>query len=148
MPGAAHVRSAVSSAEGARRLALVLRASQAEAQSRSAAVRVEVAADGDYTVTGPEGDRIMSGRLGAAVTSNYPDGVIEFTERGWARLPGVEQSARRALQHRRRVWIRHRGGAAVGVRAMHVSGRMGGSVSADSPAGSRWSRSSSPRACS
>ncbi len=89
VPGAARVRSAVSSAEGARRLALVLRASQAEAQSRSAAVRVEVARDGDYTVTGPEGDRIMSGRLGAAVTSNYPDGVIEFTERGWARLPGA-----------------------------------------------------------
>jgi hypothetical protein len=67
----------------------VLRASQAEAQSRSASVRVAVASDGEYTVTGPEGDRIMSGRLGAAVTSNYPDGVIEFTERGWARLPGA-----------------------------------------------------------
>ena len=30
----------------------------------------------------------MSGGLGAGVTSNYPGGVIEFTERGWARLPG------------------------------------------------------------
>jgi type II secretory pathway pseudopilin PulG len=89
VPGAAHVRSTVSSAEGARRLALVLRASQAEAQSRWAAVSVEVASDGDYTVTGPEGQQIMSGRLGAAVTSNYPGGVIEFTERGWARLPGA-----------------------------------------------------------
>jgi type IV fimbrial biogenesis protein FimU len=88
VPGASRVRSAVSSAEAARRLATVLRAAQAEAQSRSAPIKVEVASDGDYAITGPEGDRIMSGRLGTGVTSNYPDGVIEFTERGWARLPG------------------------------------------------------------
>lgn len=88
VPSAAHLRSAVSGAEGARRLALVLRAAQAEAQSRSAPIRVEVATDGDYVVTGPDGCRIMSGRLGAGVTSNYPGGVLEFTERGWARLPG------------------------------------------------------------
>ena len=89
VPAASRVRSAVSSAEGARRLAIVLRASQAEAQSRSAPVRIEVDPDGDYTVTGPDGAQIMNGRLGAGVTSNYPDGVIEFTERGWARLPGA-----------------------------------------------------------
>ena len=104
---------------------MLWRASQAEAQSRSAPVRIEVASDGDYTVTGQEGDRIMSGRLGATVTSNYPDGVIEFTERGWACLPGSKQSAPGALQHRRSVWIRHGRGAAVGVRAMHVRARIG-----------------------
>ncbi len=88
VPGAAHVGAAVSGAEGARRLALVLRAAQAEAQSRAASVRVEVDAGGEYTVTGPFGDQVMSGRLGASVASTYPGGVIEFTERGWGRVPG------------------------------------------------------------
>ena len=88
VPGAAHVGAAVSGAEGARRLALVLRAAQAEAQSRSASIRVEVDAGGAYTVTGPLGDQVMSGRLEAPVVSTYPGGVLEFTERGWARVPG------------------------------------------------------------
>ena len=125
VPGAAHVRSAVSSAEGARRLAIVLRASQAEAQSRSAAVRIEVGPDGDYTVTGPEGDRIMSGRLGAAVTSNYPDGDHRVHRTRVGAPAWSKQSARGALQHRRGVWICHRRGATVGVRAMHVKARIG-----------------------
>ena len=52
VPSAAHVGSTVvSSAEGARRLALVLRAAQAEAQSRSSSVRVEVDGHGSYVVT-------------------------------------------------------------------------------------------------
>lgn len=88
VPGAARVRSSFAGAEGARRLALVLRAAQAEAQSRSGPVRVEVGAGGDYTVTGDSGDLVASGRLGTRVTSTYPDGVLEFTERGWARIPG------------------------------------------------------------
>lgn len=88
VPGAARVRGAVSGAEGARRLALVLRAAQAEAQSRAAAVRVQVAGDGDYQVSaGPE--RIMSGRLGVAVETTYPGGALEFSPRGWAGLPGA-----------------------------------------------------------
>jgi prepilin-type N-terminal cleavage/methylation domain-containing protein len=87
VPSAAHVGSAVSGAEGARRLALVLRAVQAEAESRGAAVQVEVGADGDYEVTAG-GARLMSGRLGAPVTSTYPGGAVEFSERGWASLPG------------------------------------------------------------
>lgn len=87
MPSAAHVGSAVSGAEGARRLALVLRAAQAEAQSRGAAVQVEVGASGDYEVAAG-GARLMSGRLGAPVASTYPGGVIAFSERGWASLPG------------------------------------------------------------
>jgi Tfp pilus assembly protein FimT len=88
VPGAARVRSTFAGAEGARRLALVLRAAQAEAQSRSGPVRVEVGAGGDYTVTGDSGDLVASGRLGTRVTSTYPGGVLEFTARGWARIPG------------------------------------------------------------
>jgi prepilin-type N-terminal cleavage/methylation domain-containing protein len=87
VPSAAHVGSAVSSAEGARRLALVLRAAQAEAQSRSASVCVEVGADGTYVVTAGQ-QRLMSGSLGTRVASTYPGGVIEFSRRGWAGLPG------------------------------------------------------------
>jgi type II secretory pathway pseudopilin PulG len=88
VPGAARVHSTFAGAEGARRLALVLRAAQAEAQSRSGPVRVEVGAGGDYTVTGDSGDLVASGRLGTRVTSTYPGGVLEFTARGWARIPG------------------------------------------------------------
>ena len=87
VPSAAHVGSVVSSAEGARRLALVLRAAQAEAQSRSAAVRVEVDGSGSYLVT-VGGESLITGYLGARVTSTYPNGVIEFSGRGWAGLPG------------------------------------------------------------
>jgi prepilin-type N-terminal cleavage/methylation domain-containing protein len=87
VPSAARVGSTVSSAQGARRLALVLRMAQAEAQSRSASVRVEVDASGCYLVTVGQ-EPLMSGRLGARVTSTYPDGVIEFSGRGWACLPG------------------------------------------------------------
>jgi prepilin-type N-terminal cleavage/methylation domain-containing protein len=87
VPSAARVGSIVSSAEGARRLALVLRAAQAEAQSRSASVRVEVGGGGSYLVTAG-GASLMSGQLGARVTSTYPSGVIEFSSRGWACLPG------------------------------------------------------------
>ncbi len=87
VPSAAHVGSAVSSAEGARRLALVLRAAQAEAQSRSSSVRVEVDGAGSYVVTA-DSERLMSGRLDARVVSTYPDGAIEFSGRGWAGLPG------------------------------------------------------------
>jgi prepilin-type N-terminal cleavage/methylation domain-containing protein len=87
VPSAAHVGSAVSSAEGARRLALVLRAAQAEAQSRSSSVLVEVDGAGSYVVTAGH-ERLMSGRLGARVVSTYPDGALEFSGRGWAGLPG------------------------------------------------------------
>jgi type II secretory pathway pseudopilin PulG len=87
VPSAVHVGSAVSSAEGARRLALVLRAAQAEAQSRAAAVCVNVDGHGVYSVT-VGAERLMSGHLGARVTSTYPGGIIEFSRRGWAGLPG------------------------------------------------------------
>ena len=89
VPGAAHVRSSVSGAEGARRLALVLRAAQAEAQSRFQRVSVHIGADGDYTIAAADAGVLMSGRLGTVVESTYPDGELEFAERGWAALPGA-----------------------------------------------------------
>jgi prepilin-type N-terminal cleavage/methylation domain-containing protein len=88
VPGASRARASVAAAEGARRLALVLRAAQAEAQSRDGRVLVSVAADGDFTVTGADGQQTTRGSLGASVTSTYPGNAIEFTRRGWACLPG------------------------------------------------------------
>ena len=88
VPGASRARATVAGSEGARRLALVLRAAQAEAESGSGAVRVMIEPDGDFVVTDADGSTAMSGRLGTAVTSTYPGNVLEFTERGWARLPG------------------------------------------------------------
>jgi len=88
VPGASRVRASVAGSQGARRLALVLRTAQADAQTRSGSVRVVVDADGDYAVTAVDGAGVARGRLGAAVTSNYPGGVLEFTQWGWARLPG------------------------------------------------------------
>lgn len=88
VPSAAHVGGVVSGAEAARRLALVLRAAQAEAQVRSTAVRVTVAGDGDYVVAAGA-ERLSSGRLGVRVGSTYPGGTLEFTRRGWAGLPGA-----------------------------------------------------------
>lgn len=89
VPGAARVGAGVSGAEAARRLALVLRTAQAEAQSRDARVLVEVGSAGDYVVT-VAGERVMSGRLGVAVASTYPGGALEFSGRGWAGLPGAQ----------------------------------------------------------
>jgi prepilin-type N-terminal cleavage/methylation domain-containing protein len=88
VPGAAKVRSAVSGAEGARRLALVLRAAQARAQSAGGPVRVEVDSAGDFAVTDASGAVVMSGGIGAGVSSTYPGGALEFGARGWAGLPG------------------------------------------------------------
>jgi len=88
IPGAAKTHSSVSGAEGARRLALVLRAAQAQARSAGQPVRVEIGTGGDYTVTGASGVVIMSGGLGARVSSTYPGGALEFGSHGWAGLPG------------------------------------------------------------
>ena len=89
VPGASRVRAAVSSGEAARRLALVLRSAQARAQAAASPVRVEVSPDGDYVVRGHSGAEVERGSLGAAVSSTYPGGVLEFGERGWAGLPGA-----------------------------------------------------------
>jgi type II secretory pathway pseudopilin PulG len=89
VPGAAKARSAVSAAQAARRLALVLRAAQAQAQCTGDRVRVEVGAGGDYRVAGASGALLTQGSLGAGVSSTYPAGALEFTARGWAGLPGA-----------------------------------------------------------
>jgi prepilin-type N-terminal cleavage/methylation domain-containing protein len=89
VPSAARVRSVMSGAQGARRLALVLRAAQAQARSSGAPVRVEVDAAGAFTVTRAGGVVIMSGDLGAEVSSTYPGGALEFGSSGWAGLPGA-----------------------------------------------------------
>ena len=72
VPGAAHVRSSVSGAQGARRLALVLRAAQAESQSRFQRVRVQVGTGGEYTVTGADAGLLMSGRAGHRRREHLP----------------------------------------------------------------------------
>ena len=87
VPSAARVGAGVSGAEAARRLALVLRFAQAEAQSRGERVLVEVGTGGEYAVSAA-GTCIMSGSLGTAVESTYPGNALEFTVRGWAGLPG------------------------------------------------------------
>ena len=89
VPGAASVRRKVSGAEGARRLALVLRAAQAEAQGSASPVRVEVGSRGRYVVSRRTGEVLMSGDLGCDVSTTYPAGVLEFGARGWAGLPGA-----------------------------------------------------------
>jgi type II secretory pathway pseudopilin PulG len=89
VPGAARVRAIVSGGEGARRLALVLRAAQAQAQSVGAPVRVEVGAAGDYLITEASGAVLARGSLGTRVDSTYPGGALEFGARGWAGLPGA-----------------------------------------------------------
>ncbi len=88
VPSASRVRASVAGGQGARKLALVLRAAQAEAQARAGSVRIAVEPDGDYTVTGSDGATAVSGSLCASVTSNYPGDTLEFTEWGWARVPG------------------------------------------------------------
>jgi prepilin-type N-terminal cleavage/methylation domain-containing protein len=89
VPSAAKVRSVVSGAEAARRLALVLRTAQAQAQSSGAPVRVEVDAAGVFRVTRAGGVVVMTGGLGASIASTYPSGALEYSARGWAGLPGA-----------------------------------------------------------
>ena len=121
VPSAAHVGSAVSSAEGARRLALVLRAAQAEAQSRSGPVRVEVGAGGDYAVTAAGGALIMSGESRDARDEHLP-GRRHRVQRseGGPRLPGSSSPRAGHFSVDGRLRVRHGGRAALRVRAMHV----------------------------
>ncbi len=90
VPSVAALRSALLDDAAARTLALVLRAAQARAQARATLVRVTVESDGTYAVaesasaTEPEARerRVLAGRLGVAVTSNYPGGAVRFGPRG------------------------------------------------------------------
>jgi hypothetical protein len=91
VPGVAAVRSVFAADAAADRLALVLRDAQARAQAHDAVVRVSVAGDGCYSVydVGASGERpVARGELGADVTSNYPQGTLEFGAAGWPTLPG------------------------------------------------------------
>ena len=89
VPGAARVRSTFAGAEGARRLALVLRAAQAEAQSRSGPCARRGGRrrrlHGDRRLRRPRHER-PAGRT--RVTSTYPGGVLEFTRAGMGADPG------------------------------------------------------------
>ena len=100
VPSAAHVGSAVSGAEGARRLALVLRSAQAEAQSRSSSVRVEVDGGGDYVVTAGQ-ERLMSGEPRGACRQHLPRRSRRVQQPRMGRLARLVESARRALQRAR-----------------------------------------------
>ena len=92
VPGVAAVRGMFAADAAAERLALVLRDAQARAQARGAVVRVSVAGDGRYSVCDVSASGqspVARGELGAAVSSNYPQGTLEFGAAGWPTLPGA-----------------------------------------------------------
>ncbi len=120
VPSAAHVGSVVSSAEGARRLALVLRAAQAEAQSRSASVRVEVDANGCYLVTIGQ-ESLMSGRLGAHVDEHVSERRHRVQWPGVGVPAGVVEPSRRPLQRGGCDDVAHGHRPVVGMRAMRLN---------------------------
>lgn len=95
-PSVTALRGSLLQDGGARRLALILRAAQARAQAQETLVRVTVSADGAYTVaTVADATRppallrpVDAGHLEVRVTSNYPQGSIEFGPQGWPRAAG------------------------------------------------------------
>jgi type II secretory pathway pseudopilin PulG len=79
VPSASSVRGVFAGRSGAERLALVLRAAQAQAQSRAFRVDVTVRGDGRYEVVEARpGAAVERGELGTHVTTNYPDGALSF----------------------------------------------------------------------
>ena len=98
VPGAGAVRRTLAGGAGAHELALVLRSAQARAQARATTVRVAIAGDGSYVISDLQTDipdpstsaiTVATGALGADVSSNYPDGVVEFRSTGRPSLPGA-----------------------------------------------------------
>jgi type II secretory pathway pseudopilin PulG len=92
VPSAVGTRRALGADAGARHLALVLREAQARAQASGARTAVQVTPGGDYQVAQAEdeGWRVTErGDLLAPVTTNYPDGRIEFGRAGWPLLAGT-----------------------------------------------------------
>jgi len=92
VPSAVGTRRALGADAGARHLALVLREAQARAQSGGARTAVQVAPDGAYEVAeqGDGGWRVTErGRLAAHVSTNYPDGRVEFGRSGFPLLAGT-----------------------------------------------------------
>jgi len=90
VPGASAVKGVFAASSAVGRLAEVLRAAQARAQSTGAEVSVQVGADGTFAVTdgGPDGAVVERGQLETGVSSNYPGGAVEFGPRGWPCAPG------------------------------------------------------------
>jgi prepilin-type N-terminal cleavage/methylation domain-containing protein len=90
VPSASAVRRVFAASSAVDRLALVLRAAQARAQSGSSRVCVRVDAGGGFVVTdgGAQGPVVERGELSTDVSSNYPGGSVEFAARGWPCLPG------------------------------------------------------------
>jgi type II secretory pathway pseudopilin PulG len=93
VPGAAEVAKTFAAQDSAQRLALVLRSAQVRAQERGAPVVVAVGSSGEYAVSDSdgtaEGQPVLRGDLGVAVSSTYPAGVVAFASRGWPVLPGT-----------------------------------------------------------
>ncbi len=92
VPSAVGTRRALGADAGARHLALVLRETQARAQSGGARTAVQVAPDGTYEVAvqSHESWQVAEhGRLLTAVTTNYPGGRVEFGRAGWPLSPGT-----------------------------------------------------------
>jgi prepilin-type N-terminal cleavage/methylation domain-containing protein len=90
-PNAVHARRTFRAHDAARRLALVLREAQARAAASGKPVTVTVANDGGYQISegrSPSSMEIAGGELGAPVSSNYPDGTIEFGSSGLPTIAG------------------------------------------------------------
>jgi prepilin-type N-terminal cleavage/methylation domain-containing protein len=86
VPSAAHVQAGAAARAAAQRLALVLRAAQAQACADGVPVEVLVDADGAYEVaeSALEGRVLLErGVTGARSATNYPGGGVEFSAGGW-----------------------------------------------------------------
>jgi Tfp pilus assembly protein FimT len=92
VPSAVSVRRSLAADSGARTLALVLREAQARAQASGQRVGVLVDPHGAYEMleqrTG-EWTQVAQGELWAAVSTNYPDGRVDFGASGFPLLAGT-----------------------------------------------------------
>ena len=90
VPGVVAASGTFRAHDAGRRLALVLRTAQAQAQATGVPVSVAVDARGGYIVTevGPVSRVVARGELGAAVSGNYPDGTVQFGASGLPSLAG------------------------------------------------------------
>ena len=87
VPTAATAHSRASAGAAGKRLAVLLRRVQAEAQVGATRARISMAPDAAYCVTvlrGGAWQQVESGSLGAvACSTNFPSGAIEFSAHGW-----------------------------------------------------------------
>ena len=90
VPTASGTRRVLAGKSGAQRLALVLRAAQAQAQSRACRVDVTVRSDGRYEIAeAAAAGETEHGQLSGAVSTNYPDGALSFSASGSPCLLGT-----------------------------------------------------------